>query len=103
MKYYQKSIINLESPEALNALGHAHYSLYEIKRENKDLEVAEKYYKRAMEKNPAYTVAIFNLGVLRLETNRTKEAIAYFKSCLEQSQTLETCQIGLIKAYYLNN
>lgn len=29
IKHYEKSIINLNSAEALNALGHAHYSQFE--------------------------------------------------------------------------
>jgi tetratricopeptide (TPR) repeat protein len=40
VKYYEKSVINLNSAEALNALGHAQYSLFEEKKDKKRLELA---------------------------------------------------------------
>jgi len=48
IKYYEKSIINLPSAEALNALGHAHYSSFEKTKNKKALDTAETYYKKSL-------------------------------------------------------
>jgi tetratricopeptide (TPR) repeat protein len=52
IKYYEKSIINLNSAEALNALGHAHYSQFEKSQNKKELEEAETYYKKSLSVDP---------------------------------------------------
>ena len=48
IKAYEKSYLSVHSVEALNALGHASYSLFQANNDPKYLEVAEKYYKKAL-------------------------------------------------------
>jgi tetratricopeptide (TPR) repeat protein len=64
IKYYEKSIVNLPSAEALNALGHAYHSAFEKSKSKKLLDTAESYYKKSLQAKPEYTIATFNLGML---------------------------------------
>lgn len=72
IKAYEKSYLSVHSVEALNALGHASYSLFQSNNDPKYLEVAEKYYKKALQKDEDYTVLIFNIGMLKLAQNKTE-------------------------------
>ena len=70
IQHFQKSVIALESAQGLNALGQAHCTLHKKNHESKDLIAAEKYYAQAIKQYPDYMVAVFNLGVLKLEQEK---------------------------------
>jgi tetratricopeptide (TPR) repeat protein len=61
------------------------------------------YYNKALKKNDKYAVLVFNLGILKLAQNKVPEAIDFFTKCLEMKDTLQSCNYGLMKAYFLNN
>jgi tetratricopeptide (TPR) repeat protein len=100
IKHYEKSILNLPSAEAFNALAHAHHASFQNSKNKKELEIADNYYRKALQAKPEYSIAVFNLGMLQLERGEWAAAIENFQGC---SASIRSCKYGLIKAYYGSN
>jgi tetratricopeptide (TPR) repeat protein len=102
IKHYEKSYLSVHSAEALNALGHASYNMFQENNQTSYLQLAEKYYRKALEISPNYNVLVFNIGMLEIAKGHYKEASEHFNRCLELDPNFHSCTLALIKASYLN-
>jgi tetratricopeptide (TPR) repeat protein len=60
-----------------------HGKLGEIYLDEKQFELAERFFKKAVELNPKYSSAFRNLGILNyFHLNRPQQGIAYFSRSL---------------------
>ena len=64
-----------------------------------DFETAKKYFKEALEKNPAFVYTHNKLGELYLETEETEKALEEFKKAVEGYDPYEEAHYNLGLAY----
>ena len=62
--------------DAYNSLGAVLYKLGQY-------EEATKYYQKAIENDPNFSVSYFNLGLLKYELKQYEEAIKYYQKAIE--------------------
>jgi tetratricopeptide (TPR) repeat protein len=65
------------------------------------MDVAEKYYKKALELDPEHTEAYINLGSIYKAKGRMKEAIAHYETAVKCDPSSVDARIILISAYII--
>ena len=74
-----------------------HHYLANIYREDKDPNQAKKHYYRALEINPDFALAYFNLGNHCLETGDPNEAKIHYQKATDIDQNYATAYFQLAK------
>ena len=64
-----------------------------------DFALAEKHYRQAIESDPRYSLAYFDLGNVLDETGRVQEAILTYKTALQLAPTYADAHYNLALAY----
>ena len=62
------------------------------------LQDAERFYRAILKSQPAHPDGNHNLGVLALSSNKTNEALPYFKAALEADPQIEQFWLSYINA-----
>jgi tetratricopeptide (TPR) repeat protein len=65
----------------------AHINLGTLYYNRQDFALAEKHYRQAIEADPRYSLAYFDLGNVLDETGRVQEAISTYKTALQLAPT----------------
>ncbi len=78
--------------KALTHIGYAYFK-------KGDFETAKKYFKDALEKNPAFVYTHNKLGELYLETGETEKAVEEFKKAVEGYDPYDEAHYNLGLAY----
>jgi tetratricopeptide (TPR) repeat protein len=75
-----------------NPVGNYNLAVFYYKQKPPDLERAEAYYKKALERDPTYTEALSGYGFLLRSTGRPREAYELFKKIVESKHAKMTSQ-----------
>ena len=67
------------------------------------LQDAERFYRAILKSQPAHPDGNHNLGVLALSSNKTNEALPYFKAALEADPQIEQFWLSYISALFNAN
>jgi len=77
----------------------AHINLGTLYYNLQDYKLAEVHYRKAIEADPRYALAYFDLGNVLDETGRLQEAIRIYKTALQLAPTYADAHYNLALAY----